>query len=120
MEIVHVGVPGDPDSSDSDSMGGKQSVAAGIRGNGGIVHGSSTYDGGFPASENVQSLAQSRIAILLINSRQVSGPNSAKKTMRPPMPTELGELEERFNEVLRRMDLPPEKAKHLRYVKYLN
>ena len=50
MEIVHVGVPGDPTgdcSSDSDSMGGKQSVAAHARANGGIVHGSSTFDGGF-------------------------------------------------------------------------
>ena len=44
-----MGVPGDPtgDSSDSDSMGGKQSVAAHARANGGIVHGSSTFEGGF-------------------------------------------------------------------------
>ena len=100
MEIVHVGVPGDPgDSSDSEGngggMGGKQSVAAAARANGGIVHGSSTFDGGFGGGG-------------------VSGPNSAKKTMRPPMPTAPGELEVMFNKVLVQMDLPPERAKHLR------
>ena len=49
MEIVHVGVPGDSDSdSESGSMGGKPSRAAAARANGGIVHGSSSFDhGGF-------------------------------------------------------------------------
>ena len=95
VEIVH-GVPGDSDS-EGGAMGGKQSVARSARANGGIVHGSSSFDnGGFG----------------------VSGPNSAKKGTvgRPPMPTEPGELEVLFNKVLVQMDLPPERAKHLRSV----
>ena len=98
MEIVH-GVPGDSDSETAGAMGGKQSVARSARANGGIVHGSSSFDnGGFG----------------------VSGPNSAAKkgTARPPMPTEPGELEVLFNKVLVQMDLPPERAKHLRSVTY--
>ena len=102
MEIVH-GVPGDSDSETAGgAMGGKQSVARSARraNGGGIVHGSSSFDGhghgGFG----------------------VSGPNSAKKTVRPPMPTEPGELEVLFNKVLVQMDLPPERAKHLRSVTY--
>ena len=41
------------------------------------------------------------------------GPLKAPTPRRPPMPDEY-EVERRFNEVLIKMDLPPEKAKHLR------
>ena len=41
------------------------------------------------------------------------GPLKAPTPRRPPMPHE-NEVERRFNEVLIKMDLPPEKAKHLR------
>jgi hypothetical protein len=39
---------------------------------------------------------------------------TARKAGRPGLPTELGELERMFNDVLVQMDLPPERAKHLR------
>jgi hypothetical protein len=74
-------------------MGNRQSVhAARANGGAGIIHGSHT--GGVDAF----------------------GPTTmtARKAGRPGLPTELGELERMFNDVLVQMDLPPERAKHLR------
>ncbi len=45
--------------------------------------------------------------------RGVAGGPGGSGILRPPMPDET-ELERRFNEVLVQMDLPPERAKHLR------
>ena len=94
MHVVPSLDEGDEGSSgivDAD-MGGKQSAHA-ARTNGGIVHAPLDAGGG--------------------------GSAAARKASRVPlpMPTELGELERRFNEVLVQMDLPPERAKHLRYVR---
>ncbi len=117
VDIVHLvsSDPSSPASSLDDSgsggsgMGGAQSTQRGGSSKRSGRRGGGHHNGGVDSVGPLRSMPGSGIGAGMVP----GGANGAGGGPRRPMPDEA-ELERRFNLVLVQMDLPPERAKHLR------